>query len=284
MTEEKQLDVFVVSDGTGETVGHAVRAVVLQFNTLWRLRTFPETRHESQVRRVIELAAEANGILVFSLVNKSLAERLERGAAEVGLPAVDLLGPLIVRVAEHLDAVPRREPGLLRGFSDEYFQRVEAVEFAVRHDDGANLKTLHQADLVLTGVSRTSKTPLSMVLAQKGYKTGNVPLLPGLEPPRELLELDPRKVVGLLANPATLLTVRRARLRTLGVGPYAEYVEPDGIVDELRRARRLFREREWRSVDISGTLKHLHAVLETLPVLSRRVEVLGLGHFRGLCH
>jgi hypothetical protein len=159
---------------------------------------------------------------------------------------------MIANVAEHLHAEPRSQPGLLHGFSDEYFRRVEAVEFAVRHDDGANLHTLHRADLVLTGVSRTSKTPLSMYLAQRGYRTGNVPIVPGIDPPRPLLDLDPRKVFALSVDPSLLLTIRQARVRALGAPPYNTYAEPEGLLEEVRQARRLFRDQGWRVVDITG--------------------------------
>jgi len=249
---EERAEIFVVSDGTGETAGAVVQAAMAQFQSPGRLRTFAETRSEAQVRRVAGLAAETGALLVFTLADKKLAAVLLDEAAERGVPVVDVLGPLIAQVAAHLHAEPRGEPGLLHGFSDAYFQRVEAVEFAVRHDDGANLHTLFRADLVLTGVSRTSKTPLSMYLAQRGIKTGNVPILPGIEPPRELLDLDPRKVIALLLNPQTLVDVRRARVRSLGVSPYSSYADPDVVVEELRHARRLIRERGWRSVDISG--------------------------------
>jgi len=174
------------------------------------------------------------------------------GEAEArGVVAVDLLGPLIKKVAQRLHVEPRHQPGLLHGFSDDYFRRVEAVEFAVRHDDGANLHTLHEADLVLTGVSRTSKTPLSMYLAQRGYKTGNVPLIPGLEPPKELLELSSWRVFGLTVDPGTLLSVRSARLRTMKAPSSTSYIDPDQVMLELDRARRLFRAHGWRMIDVS---------------------------------
>jgi regulator of PEP synthase PpsR (kinase-PPPase family) len=249
---EERAEVFVVSDSTGETVTAVVRAAMAQFRSRWRMRSFADTRSEAQARRVVGLAAEAGALLVFTLVDKKLADVLLEDAAERGVPVVDVLGPLISRVAEHLRVAPRGEPGLLHGFSNEYFQRVEAVEFAVRHDDGANLHTLFRADLVLTGVSRTSKTPLSMYLAQRGLKTGNVPILPGIEPPRELLDLDPRKVIALLVSQQTLVDVRRARVRALGTSPYSSYADPDLVTEELRHARRLIRERAWRTVDITG--------------------------------
>lgn len=263
----KPAEVFVVSDGTGETANGVVKAAMLQFQTLWRLRTFGEVRHDSQVRRVLELADRVSALVVFTVVDKRVAARIRELGAEYGVPTVDLLGPLIANVAQHLHAEPRLQPGLLHGFSDEYFRRVEAVEFAVRHDDGLNLRTLFEADIVLTGPSRTSKTPLSMYLAQRGYRAGNVPLIPGLDPPRQLLEVEPRKVIGLTIDPATLVTVRQARIRMLGVAPYSSYVDAEDVEQEVARARRLYRERGWRHVDISGK-----AVEETA---SRILEILG---------
>ena len=245
-------EIFVVSDGTGETGAAAVRAVMLQFQDPWRLRIFGGVRHPSEVKRVMKQAADANALVVFSLVEKREAAELLRLAEQNGLATVDLLGPLIAKAALHLKAEPRHEPGLLHGFSDDYFQRIEAVEFAVRHDDGANLKTLYEADIVLTGVSRTSKTPLTMYLAQRGYKTGNVPLVAGLEPPKELLELDRNKVFALDIDPATLLQVRQNRLRSLRTSPHSKYTDTAAIAQELDRARRLFRQHGWPVIDISG--------------------------------
>jgi regulator of PEP synthase PpsR (kinase-PPPase family) len=248
---ERWAEIFVVSDGTGETAADTVRAAMLQFQSRWRLRKYPDVRSAAQARGVIQEAAEANALVVFTLVNRDAAQALRDHGARSGVPTVDLLGPLISNIAEHLHLEPRLEPGRLHGFSDEYYRRIEAVEFAVRHDDGANVHTLHQADIVLVGPSRTSKTPLSMYLAQRGLKTGNVPLVPGVEPPRELLEIARRKVFGLLADAERLVTIRRARVRGLGAAG-ARYAEPEAVQDELVAARRLFHQRGWRVIDITG--------------------------------
>lgn len=244
--------IVVVSDGTGDTAGALVRAAMAQFSTPWRLRIFGGVRHKSQLRRPVDHAVQVGALVVFTLVDPEVARALLEAVKRNGLVAVDLLEPVMGSISAHLSAEPRREPGILHGFSDEYFQRIEAVEFAVRHDDGANLRTLFQADLVLTGPSRTSKTPLSMYLAQRGFKTGNVPIVPGIEPASELLDLDPAKVIGLLAQSEVLETVRRARVHRLGRSPYSAYAEPESVEQELVRARRLYRERGWRSVDITG--------------------------------
>ena len=249
---EPTVTIFVVSDGTGETAAAAVRAVILQFQNRFTTRLVGAVRHESQVRRVIDQAAEVAGLVVFSMVDKPIVDFLLREAERQGVATVDLLGPMISKIAHRVRAEPRHEPGLLHGFSDEYFERVEAVEFAVRHDDGNNTHSLHEADIVLTGPSRASKTPLSMYLAQRGYKTGNVPLLPGVAPPQALLELDPKKVFGLLIDVTTLLEVRQARVRALKASPRTKYTDRETIEGELYAAKRLFRQQGWTWFDISG--------------------------------
>jgi regulator of PEP synthase PpsR (kinase-PPPase family) len=245
-------EVVVVSDGTGDTATAVVKAVMLQFQNEWKLRVFGGIRHESDARRAVVQAADSGALVVFSLVDKRVAKSLLNEATRLGVPTVDLLGSLIAKVAQHLHAEPRHQPGLLHAFSDEYFQRIEAVEFAVRHDDGANLETLFEADIVLIGVSRTSKTPLSMYLAQRGYKTGNVPLVAGIEAPPILNDIDSNKIFGLMVDHATLVTLRVNRLKVLRASPHTSYTDADTVELELRRARRLFRERKWRTIDITG--------------------------------
>ncbi len=224
----------------------------MQFQADWKLRVFGGIRHESEVRRVVDQAAGSSALVVFSLVDKRVAAALLKETARRGVPTVDLLGSLIAKAAQYLHAEPRHQPGLLHGISDEYFERIDAVEFAVRHDDGANVESLFEADIVLVGVSRTSKTPLSMYLAQRGYKTGNVPLVYGIDPPKALSEMDSRKIFGLIADHSTLLTRRINRLKVLRASSNSAYTDSDAVELELRRARQIFRERRWRTIDITG--------------------------------
>jgi hypothetical protein len=251
-SSDSLMQVFVVSDGTGDTGMASVRAAMLQFESPWRLRVFGDTRHASEARRVVSQAAEARALVVFSLVDGSVIDALLHEAENLGVVAVDLLGPLIAKVAQRLHVEPRHQPGLLHSFSDDYFKRIDAVEFAVRHDDGARTATLSEADIVLTGVSRTSKTPLCMYLAQRGYKTGNVPLVPGVDPPRELLELDRRKVFGLVIDTMALTNIRQARLRVMKATVGTAYTDTEAVATELEKSKKLFRRRGWRSIDITG--------------------------------
>jgi regulator of PEP synthase PpsR (kinase-PPPase family) len=244
--------VYTVSDGTGDTATAVVEAAMAQFQVKWRPRRYAGVRHVSLARRIVKEAKRERALIVFTLVDRRVAMSLLEEAERCAVPTIDVLGGMIAKVAQHMNVQPRSLPGLLHGFSDEYFQRVEAVEFAVRHDDGANIHTLYRADLVLTGVSRTSKTPLSMYLAQRGYRTGNVPIVPEIEPPRALLDLDPRKVFALTIDTTMLLTIRQARVRALGSLPYSTYTNPAALLQEVSRARRIYRERGWRIVDITG--------------------------------
>jgi regulator of PEP synthase PpsR (kinase-PPPase family) len=244
-------EIFVVSDGTGDTATAAVQAVMLQFQVEWNLRTFVGIRYESEVRLITEEAARSGALVVFTLVNERMVEALVSEAGRRSVVVVDLLGPVLTEVGKAVRATPRSQPGLLHGISGDYFKRIEAVEFAVHHDDGANTATLFAADLVLTGISRTSKTPLSMYLAQRGFKTGNVPIVPGVELPTELADLDANKGFGLTIDPSTMTTIRQARVRGLGT-PYANYADMDSVLEEIRRARRIFRRHGWRVVDVSG--------------------------------
>jgi len=266
--EQRVPEIFLVSDHTGETAASAARAAMSQFRTRWRYRFFGEIREESQVLRMMELARDLGAIVLYTLSRDTIAEAIRRRGSEMGIPVVDLLGPVMDTVASFYQLKREFRPGPQHGFTDEHFRRVDAVEFAVRHDDGTNLRTLYEADIVLTGVSRTSKTPVSMYLAQRGYKTGNVPLVPDIDPPGELLDIDPRRVFGLTLDPATLVAIRRARLRSLPSLARLAYADPEVVATELHWAQRFFRTRGWRSVDISGKAVEENAsrILELLAV------------------
>jgi hypothetical protein len=142
-------------------------------------------------------------------------------------------------------------PGLLHGMDEEYFRRIDAVEFTVKHDDGQECRNLHKADIVLAGVSRSSKTPVSIYLAHRGWKVANVPIVAGIDPPPELFKVDPAKVAGLIIEPQRLHEMRAARLVHMGQSPRTEYADFERIEEEIRAARRLFRKHRWTIIDVS---------------------------------
>ena len=256
--------IFVVSDSTGETAERVVRAALLQFpERKVRLRLFTRVRDERAVLDVVRRAAEVRAMVVFTLVRPELREKLHEEAANVDVEAVDVIGALIHKVGGFLGAQPLNVPSVQMPLSEEYFRRVEAIEFAVKSDDGKEPRNLRKADLVLTGVSRTSKTPLSTYLAGRGLKVANVPLVLGVEPPKELYEIPPEKVVGLTIGLDQLLEIRRQRLRQLGMPEDANYGLRDHVKAELDHAHRIFRENPgWMIVDVTN-----RAIEETATII-----------------
>jgi hypothetical protein len=258
--------VFVVSDSAGDTGEHAVRAAAAQFyprTIAIRRASFVTTREA--IDAVLASARRENAIVLYTLVIPHLRDHMERRAAAEGLQAVDLLGDLIGRLEQRLGTESRHEPGLVHMLDADYFRKVEAMEFAVRYDDARDLSGIAKADIVLIGVSRTSKTPLSMVLAQKKFKVANVPLIPELSPPKELLAAPPSKVVGLTIRPEALNAIRKERLKALGLPDTASYAAPERIEAELAYASRVMQRIGCIVIDVSNK-----AVEETASLIAER--------------
>jgi [pyruvate, water dikinase]-phosphate phosphotransferase / [pyruvate, water dikinase] kinase len=245
---------YLLSDATGETVEHVVRAALSQFTGLdVKLHKFGNLRTRADVVSAVHGAASQPGLIIYTLVNAELTQLLRTEVANHGLEAVDLINPLIYKMSDLFAVSPQEEPGLLYQINAEYYKRVEAVNYTVKQDDGQELRNLCKADLVLVGVSRTSKTPLSMYLAHKGYKVANVPLVKGIDPPQELFQLDQKKVVGLLIDAQRLVELRSARLRILRQSPRTSYADYEEVEEELEACRHLFRRHpEWQVVDVTN--------------------------------
>lgn len=245
--------IFLLSDATGETAEKIVSAAVLQFqNRNVQIRRVSKVRGKNQVYEALDRALTDRALVVYTIVNQELAHLVQNECDALGLPCIDLISPLLMKLGEFIGVSPGETPGLLHGISKEYFRRIEAVDFAVKHDDGQETRNLHQADIILVGVSRTSKTPLSIYLAHKGWKVANVPLVKGIDPPKELLEVDANRVAGLIIDPERLAELRTARMSHLGQitpGAYADY---QSIVEEIRAARAFCRRQGWVVVDVSG--------------------------------
>jgi len=246
--------IFVLSDATGETAEKVVRAALLQFSSVpTSLRMYTRVRLEAEMRGIVSRAKSDGALLVFTVVSTSHRELLRRICDEENVDSVDLIGTLMGKLATYLGSQPKGVPGLLHAVGDEYFRRIEAVEFTVRNDDGREPRNLPKADLVLVGISRTSKTPLSTFLAQKGLKVANVPLVLGIEPPSELFDIDQEKIFGLTIKAESLLQIRQARLRHLGMPPDTSYGQREHIAQEIAFAQALFRQHpSWPVMDVTG--------------------------------
>jgi regulator of PEP synthase PpsR (kinase-PPPase family) len=254
MSDDSAPHIFVISDATGETAEKVLRAALLQFNASdVNLRMYTRVRLEAEMRSIIARAKSLNALVVFTVVSNAHRELLRRLCDEEDVNAVDLIGTLMGKLAGFLGSQPKGVPGLLHTVGDEYFRRIEAVEFTVRNDDGREPRNLPKADLVLVGISRTSKTPLSTFLAQKGLKVSNVPLVLGIEPPVELGQVPAEKIVGLTIKPEALLQIRQTRLKHLGMPADTSYGQRDHILQEIQWAQSVFRNHpEWPVIDITG--------------------------------
>ncbi len=256
--------IFVVSDSTGETAERVVRAALLQYPShRVRVRLFTRVRDSDAARDVLGRAGAANALVVFTLVSPELRERFHAVANELNVEAVDVIGGLIHKVGTFLEAQPINVPTATQPLSEDYFRRVEAIEFAVKSDDGKEPRNLRKADLVLTGVSRTSKTPLSTYLAGRGLRVANVPLVLGVSPPKELFEVPEERVCALTIRIEQLLEIRKERLRQLGMPQDANYGLREHVRAELEYAHGIFKSKPgWMVVDVSG-----RAIEETATII-----------------
>ncbi|SDG18804.1 pyruvate, water dikinase regulatory protein [Desulfosporosinus hippei] len=262
--------IYVISDALGETAEFVSRAAAAQFiGVKTRIRRVPYVRDQTHLEDIMEEAAAEQAILVYTLVLKDLREYLENKALEKGLKTVDILGPLIGALASQTGMDPTHTPNIIHRLDEQYFRKVEAIEFAVKYDDGKDPRGVLFADVVLIGVSRTSKTPLSMYLAHKGLKAANIPLVPEVDPPEELFSIPSRKIVGLTLRPELLNQIRTERLKTLGLGASADYANLDRIMQELEYARGIMRRIGCPIIDATGK-----AVEETASII---LEILFKG-------
>jgi [pyruvate, water dikinase]-phosphate phosphotransferase / [pyruvate, water dikinase] kinase len=265
--------VYVVSDSVGETAEFVVRAAASQFNGgRVEIRRISYVDDIEPIKEVIQAAKEANAIIGYTLVLPEMRNALLLEAEAEGVTAVDILGPMIDAFTKVHKQEPRNLPGLVHQLDDEYFRRVEAIEFAVKYDDGKDPRGLLRADVVLIGVSRTSKTPLSMFLAHKRLKAANVPLVPEVEPPEELFEVNPRKVIGLTISPDELNLIRTERLKALGLRAQANYAALERILVELEYAEKIMKKIGCPVINVSNK-----AVEETASIILDIIKRGGRG-------
>ncbi|MFC4076720.1 pyruvate, water dikinase regulatory protein [Salinithrix halophila] len=245
--------VYILSDSVGETAEFVVRAASSQFNGgEVDIRRIPYVDDKKIIRETVMAAAETKGMIAFTMVVTELQEYLKGEAARLSVPVVDIMGPMLEGLSGLFGRQPKREPGLVRRLDDEYFRKVEAIEFAVKYDDGRDPRGLLRADIVLVGVSRTSKTPLSMYLAHKRLKVANVPLVPEVEPPEELYMVPAEKCIGLTIHPDQLNGIRRERLKSLGLTSRANYANMERILTELEYSEKVMKRIGCPILDVSN--------------------------------
>ncbi|MBX9691036.1 MAG: kinase/pyrophosphorylase [Cyanobacteria bacterium] len=252
--DARELIIFTLSDSSGETAEAVARAAVVQFPpgraSIYRL---PQVKSLQQIPGLVREIASDRAVIAYTLVLPEYRDLLESEAAQYDISTIDLLGPLISRIATLTDQAPLSQPGRLHLLDETYFRRIEAVDFAIRFDDGKNPDGVSQADVVLIGVSRTSKTPNSMYLAHHyGMKAANVPVVFGVDLPLTLYQLPPRKIIGLHLDPYLLQEIRTKRAQVLGMPSDNDYADEDRILQEIRYAKKLFRELNCHVIDVSS--------------------------------
>jgi regulator of PEP synthase PpsR (kinase-PPPase family) len=250
--ETRRID--ILSDSTGETAEKVVRAAMLQFpHSGAHIRLHTRVRTKEAANPVLQAAAKDGALVVFTVVSPELREYIHQQSYEMKVEALDLIGSLIGKLSTFLDRQPINMPSGMLPLTEEYFRRIEAVEFAVKSDDGKEPRNFKKADLVLAGVSRTSKTPLSTLLAQRGLKVANWPIVLGVPLPPELEETAQDRVVGLTIEIEQLVDIRKARLKQLGMPMDASYGLRDQVKQELDYARQIFAEHPgWPVIDVTG--------------------------------
>lgn len=246
--------IYVISDSTGETAERVIKAALSQFcDEPVKVQLLCQIRSEADVHQALSVVVHDPGMVAYTLVDHHLSQVVERMTEEHGLLSVDLISGLIYCLSRFLGVASQEKPGLLHRIDTDYYKRIEAVNFTVKHDDGQETRYLHKADLVLVGVSRSSKTPLSMYLAHKGYKVANVPIVMGIEPPEELFQIDQGKIVGLVIDVKRLVEIRTSRLINMRQSPRGSYADYQLVEEEISSCKKLYRKHpEWMVINVTN--------------------------------
>lgn len=257
--------IYVLSDSIGETGEQVAKAAVSQFNPKrYEIRRFPYITDEEQISEVFEEAKDEKSIIIYTIVIERLRDYIIKMADKFNIPTIDLMTPTIDAIKYILGSEPKRESGLIRKLDEKYFRKVDAVEFAVKYDDGKDPRGIKKADVVILGVSRTSKTPLSMYLANKNLKVANIPLVPEVEPPKEIFEIPSKRIFGLTSSPNKLNVIRQERLKALGLSFEANYANMDRILQELEYAENIMKKIGCPIIDVTHK-----AIEETASIILR---------------
>lgn len=278
MSAERRIPIYfhlhLVSDSTGETLDAMARAVCARFTDILPLEhTYALVRSERQLERALEEIHGAPGLVLHTIVDPGLRSALEDGCRRLEMPCIAALDPVVSAMSRYLGAPISTRVGAQHTMDADYFERIDALNYAMSHDDGQGTSELDQADVVLVGVSRTSKTPTCIYLAHRGVRAANVPLVPGSEPPANLMTLRRAIVVGLTASPDRLVQIRRNRLLSLQEERESTYVDTDVVREETVRARRLFERQGWPVIDVTRrSVEETAAAIINILTLARKAE------------
>jgi len=246
------LHLHLLSDSTGETLEVIAKACLAQFDEVEVVRHFwPMVRSEGHLDRVLDDIERRPGLVLYTLVNHAIRRELEQKSRRRGIRAVSVLDPVLDALSVVLGQEAKARPGRQHALDAAYFARVDAIQFTIAHDDGIGSDNWEEADIVLAGVSRSSKTPTAIYLANRGYKVANIPLVREAPPPESLFTLQHPLVVGLTTSIERLIQIRRNRLLSLNQAPETDYVDADAVKEELTFARRLFADNGWPVIDVS---------------------------------
>lgn len=245
-------NVHLVSDATGETLNAVLRASAAQFNDVVPLEhSYYLVRSEKQLSRVMAEIDRAPGVVWYTIANADLRQSLLAFCMERGIPTLPVVDQAVHMLSRHLGIAPTSKTGGQHRLDTDYFDRMEALNYTLAHDDGQNVEGLNQADVILVGVSRTSKTPTCVYLGNRGVRAGNIPLVPGIPPPPQLMQVQKPLVIGLKISPERLIQIRRQRLLTLNEKAETEYVDEAAVRAEVVEANRLFQRNKWKVIDVS---------------------------------
>jgi len=265
--DNQQQWIYVCSDSMGTTAETVAKATIRQFqNSQVQLKRYAQLQDEEEIRAIVNKAADEHALIIYTLVQPELREMMRLEAALHNVHAVDVMGPAMKGFVGTFHDSPRPASKLPHAMDEDYYRRIEAMEYAVRNDDGKNLTELAHADILLLGVSRTSKTPLSVYLAHKGYKTANIPIVPEVQPPEILLQLPVKRIIGLTMSAEKLVRIREARLQDLGLAAGAQYAELSRVELELAHARQFMERIGCTIIDVTD-----RAIEETSEIIMEYV-------------
>ena len=264
----------LVSDATGETLNTVAKAAAAQYADFRPIaHIYALVRTPSQLNRALRDIEEQPGIVLFTLINSELRTHLEQQCELIGVPCLSILDPIISILSQYLNTASRPQVGGQHALNSDYFRRIDAINFTMAHDDGQGIEDLEKADVVILGVSRTSKTPTAIYLAQRGIRTANIPIVPRVPVPRQLVNLKGPLIIGLIASAERIAQIRRHRLLSLKESRATDYIDPRQITDELMFMKKLCSTHDWPMIDVTRrSVEEIAATILNMLSATKRLE------------